>query len=134
MNSIYLRYGSYVDGDIVWEDAKLYKPTILRPLYLTKRVNGNDLRDIGHSHIKSLRTKSYELVISANDLINTNNFNYLLNFLNSEVSQYNFSNSNWDADGVTVIIEANEQLPVQYINNHKLLRKVSFNLIQKYPD
>lgn len=134
MNKLYLRYGSYVDGEIVWQTAREYNPLILRKIYITKRISGEDLRDILYSHTKSYRTKSYEVVLSANDLISESNFSYLISFLNAEVCQFNLTNTDWANNAVTVVIQESDQLPIEYLENHKQLRSIKFNLIQKYPD
>jgi hypothetical protein len=131
---LYLRYGSYDAGVIVWQTAKEFNPVVLRRIYITKRISGEDLRDILYSHTKSNRTKSYELVLSANDLISESNFSYLIGFLNAEVCQFNLTNTDWASNAVTVVIQESDRLPFEYIDNHNLLRTIKFALIQKYPD
>lgn len=133
-NSIYLRYGAYDSGSITWETAKEYKPLILRPLVIPERITGRDLRSINFSHLKSLRTKSYEVVISANDLVDSTKLSYLKSFFTAEISQYNLADTNWNDNGIIVTFENSDAIPFESINNHKQLLKIKFNLIQKYPD
>lgn len=133
-NKLYLRYGSYVEGSIVWETPMEFNPMIFKPLFIPERISGRDLRSINFSHLKSLRSKSYEVVISANDLLSTTKLNYLKEFLVAEVCQYNLTDLNWSTQGVFVTFENSEAIPFESISNHKQLLKIKFNLIQKYPD
>lgn len=134
MNKLYLRYGNYSSGTLTYEAAVEFAPPVLRPIKYFKRISGVDLREINFSHLKSARTKSYEVVLSANDLSVTSKFDFIVNFYKADAIQYNLVNTDWDTLGVTCSIEDSGMLPIEYINNHKLLRRLKFNLIQKYPD
>ncbi|MBX3044916.1 MAG: hypothetical protein KIT33_09810 [Candidatus Kapabacteria bacterium] len=134
MNSIYLRYGNYNDGTLEYVTAVEFKPTILRPLQFVSRTNGRDLRDILYTHVKSVRTKSYEMVLSSNDLVVSSKLTFIKNFLKADVTQYNLTNTNWDTQAVTVTLDGTDPVQFEYLNNHKGLIKLKLDLIQKYPD
>jgi hypothetical protein len=133
-NKIYLRYGNYVSGTLTYETAVEFNPPILRPINSFKRIASNDLRDINFSHLKSSRTKNYEIVLSANDLSSSTKFTFMVNFFKADAIQYNLTNEDWDTEAVLCSIDDSGDMPIDYINNHKLLRRLKFNLIQKYPD
>lgn len=132
-NKIYLRYGNYASGSISWQTGKEYAPLILRKLFITERISGTDLRSINFSHLKSKRTKSYEITISANDLVDSAKLTYLENILTADCVQYSFDNADW-SNAVDITFEYDGAVPFEMIENHKKLLKLKFQLIQKYPD
>jgi hypothetical protein len=133
MNKIYLRYGNYTDGVVVWSSYKDFSPPVMRQFTQNNKITGNDLRDIAFSHVKSRRTQNYEIVLSANDLANDSNYNFIVALYNADIVQYNFNAAN-SLSWVSVLIDENGKMPLEYLNNHKKLRKLKLTLIQIYPD
>lgn len=134
MNSIFLRYGSYVEGTLTWETAKEFKPPVMRKLYIAERISGDDLRSINYTHLRSKRTKSYEVIFSSNDLAVPTSLTYLLACLTAEAVQYSLVNTDWATNGVTITFDASGKIALDYIEGHKKLPRIALNLIQKYPD
>ena len=134
MNSIFLRHGTYIAGTLTWATPQEFKPPVMRKLYIAERISSDDLRSINYAHLKSKRTKSYEVVISANDLANTTTLAYLISCQYAEAVQYSLVNSDWATNGVTITFEASGIIGFEYIENHKGMPRLKINLIQKYPD
>lgn len=134
MNSIFLRHGTYIEGTLTWETPQEFKPPIMRKLYIAERISGDDLRSINYAHLRSKRTSSYEVVISANDLANTTKFDYLVACQFAEAVQYSLVNTDWATNGVTITFEASGIIGFEYIENHKGMPRLKINLIQKNPD
>lgn len=134
MNKLYLRYGNYVDGSPVWATAVEFNPPILRKLYIVDKLSGKDLRNTNFTHTLSKRTKSYEVVFSANDLTNSTKLQCLINCYTSPLVQYNLTNTDWSTNAVTITFDGDGVIPFEFMNNHKLLPRIKVNLIQKYKD
>jgi hypothetical protein len=134
MTTIFLRYGNYDEGDIVWSEPMEFAPSRVIPIFLNTRITGVDLRDIEFNHLVAKRTKSIEITLVPHDLVDDDKFNFIIEFFNAMAWEYNFANDDWESEAVRVQLEEKEKLEYEIINNHKQLRKLRLTLIQKTPD
>jgi len=129
MATIYLKY-------IVWNDVTKVWDTSAAHSFSCLELDSNDIKDIDAGqtlrqikwvHKKGER-KKWLIKIGANVLYDNTEFNWLVTFFNSgrwELSEDNITY-------VEVVLEADE-MPKSRTANHKLLRNVEFELIQKNP-
>ena len=134
MNSIYLQYGTYSSGTLTWSASKLFKPLIIEVLTETKRIKGYDLRDIPYNSKISTRSNGIKLTISANDLISDTNFDWIKSFYKADAWRFNYTDTNWSTASVRAELDEAGNIPVEYLEDHKKLRKVTLTLKQWYPD
>lgn len=134
MNSIYLKYGNYVDGSLSWSAAEEFKPSKIEDIYSTTRLSGRDLRDIPYNHLVAKRSKSITITLTPIDLMLSAKMAFLVAFYNAAAWQYNLNNTDWETNAVRVVLEESGNMPYETIQNHKQLKKVTLNLIQKNPD
>jgi hypothetical protein len=130
MTTLYLKYGSYVDGVLTWEMyGQSFVPLEFYEIDQTTTESGRLLSEIEYEHIKSTRG-TWKLKISANELTNSTKYAYLKNCFKAAAVE--FSTDNW-SHSTTVVFDKRGDFPVTFINNHKSLPSVSFTLIQKEP-
>ncbi|MCO5251009.1 MAG: hypothetical protein M9949_06260 [Candidatus Kapabacteria bacterium] len=134
MNSIFLKYGNFVDGEISWSSAVEFKPSKIEDIYSTTRISGRDLRDIPYNHLVAKRSNSIAITLTPIDLMLSAKMTFLIAFYGAMAWQYNLTNTDWETEAVRVVLEENGNMPYEIIQKHKQLKKVTLNLIQKEPD
>jgi hypothetical protein len=93
-------------------------------------LKGRTLRDRLVTHTISTRVKAvYTITISADELFATK-FNNLTDIYLAKAWKISENNSTW----IEVDLVNDGKLPIDYIRNHRKLRKVTLEFIKKDPD
>ena len=95
----------------------------------TKHISGRDLREVEYRHLLSKRN-IYELIISADELIDSTKFAFIVAFHKADT--WKFSEDNWTSEKEVVIDDGD--LPVEFIENCKYLPQITYKFTQKYPN
>lgn len=101
----------------------------------TEHVRGRTLRQIEYAHRLSKRT-IYTIVITADELMLDTPWNFLNDFWSADRWYLCISDAATEpASGsfVEIVIPSGE-IPVEYLNNHKRLRRVAFQAVAKNPE
>lgn len=119
----------YHDG-AAWSAGKEFRALKFIQIPYVARLQGTDLHGIEFSHRRYSKTV-YELIIGADELYIPVNFTWIMNFYQGV--RWKFSTDNWVSETEVVLSNA-EEMPQELINGSKQLPKVTFKLIQKYPN
>jgi len=128
--TIYLKYGTYNSGSLEWSDSETFSALIFNEYPETDRVVNRGLNGVEYNHLKSVRT-IWKLIISANELVDSDKYEFIKNFYTAGAWKY--STDNWTTETLVNLKESGE-MPVEFLENHKLLREISFTLVQKMPE
>lgn len=128
--TVYLKYGNYTSGIVQWSESESFSTLSFYETVETDRINQRGLNGIEYNHIKSSRS-IWKITISANELVDSTKFAFIVALYKADA--WKFSLDNWMSESIVNLKEAGE-MPLEFIENHKLLREITINLIQKKPE
>lgn len=130
---IYLRYGHWLAGSITWQPAVGFNETQLIEKNFTVRNKGVDLQQKPFNTLFA-HYKKFKVVISADELANPTKYSFIKSFYAAhtwQISETNNFAGTKNTDYYDVDLDESGELPVEFIENHKFLPQVTFNLTQK---
>lgn len=127
-NTVYLRYSN---DNWATNTGLTLHPIDFKIIPAVNRLQGSTLRDVRFSHKISSRTKSAQIIISANELYVSATYTFIIAFYNAAAWRYSLDN--WSTYVDVDLAEAGE-LPVEFLEGNKNLPEIKLTLIQKYPD
>jgi hypothetical protein len=128
MGYIWLRYQNGVTID-----SERIRPTRCTSEIETKGIEQTSLSDIEYSHFISDRTV-WSLVFAPDSL--TYQFNFMVEFWRAKrwwIAEVDSSEMPADESFIEVVIPRG-RMPIEYVNNNKGLRRMSFDARQKKPN
>jgi len=128
--TIYLKYGNYNAGSLQWSDSETFSALMFNEYPETDRVINRGLNGVEYNHLKSYRT-IWKLIVSANELVDPDKYEFIKSFY--AAGAWKFSTDNWTTETLVSLKETGD-MPVEFLENHKLLREITFTFIQKKPE
>lgn len=133
MPKIYLKYGLWNNGVLVWSDPIEYNALEVYEIPNTTHIAARDLCQNENRIILSKRSV-WKVTISADELVYEDKFNNLKAFYTAHAWKISVEAQFSDTVLGYEVVMSDGDMPTEFINNHKRLREAKFVFTQKYPD
>jgi hypothetical protein len=139
MATVYLKYGTWNNTTKVYDYSaeKSFNALEFSDNVMVKRLSGSTLRGTDYAH-KLYDKLTYKLIISADELHDATSATWIRTFFKAhawKISTWATQGTRWtvgtDTTIADVIVNA-ETIPYEFLEGHKLLPEVTFELIDKY--
>lgn len=120
---ISLTYGYYNNGILTWLEARSLNELRFIISRQTERIKGKLLNGYFYSHLLTNRY-TYELTVSADELIDNTNLEFIKAFFEAEA---------WKINDEEVFLLDDGDMPITYLEDNIDLKEITLKFVKKIP-